>query len=275
VNPIPVPLLSGPTPVCNKSAGNTYTTDASMSNYLWTIPAGAEVTAGGTTSDNYVTITWNSTGIRTIKVNYTNAFGCTAPTPKLFNVVVYPSPVPSITGSSSCCINANTVYSTVPLQSGYSWTISPDGTIVNGQGTRTVTVSWASTGPQWIGLNYTNINGCSAPAQAIKNVTVNSCKSEINGPDSLSLTAIGSLDINIYPNPNDGTFTAIISAPNPGTYNLQLFTNLGVMVYELKNLEVSGTITRKIEIKNVANSIYTLVLTNKDQSIQKKVLIRK
>jgi hypothetical protein len=275
VNPIPVPALSGPTPVCNKSVGNTYTTDASMTNYLWTIPAGAEVTAGGTTSDNYVTITWNSSGVRTIKVNYTNTFGCTAPIHKLFNVVVYPSPVPVITGSSSSCINANTVYSTVPLQSGYSWAISPDGTIVSGQGSRTVTVSWASTGPQWIGLNYTNINGCSAPTQAIKNVTVSSCKSEINRPDSLSITAIGKLDLSIFPNPNDGTFTAIISAPYPGTYNLQLFTNLGVMVYELKNLDVSGTITRKIEIKNVANSIYTLVLTNKDQSIQKKVLIRK
>jgi hypothetical protein len=275
VNPVPVPLLSGPTPVCNKSTGNTYITDPSMSNYVWTLPAGAVVTDGGTTSDNYVTITWNSTGIRTIKVNYTNTFGCTAPTPKLFNVAVYPSPVPAITGNSSCCINANTVYSTVPLQSNYSWTISPDGTIVSGQGTRTVTVTWASTGQHWIGLNYANISGCTASTPTIKTVTVNSCKSEFTGSDSLNIHATGKLEMNIYPNPNDGTFNAIISVQNPATYNLQLFSNLGVMVYELKNLYVSGTITQKIEIRNVANSIYTLVLSNKDQLIQKKVLIRK
>jgi len=47
------------------------------------------------------------------------------------------------------------------------------------------------------------------------------------------------------------------------------------MVYELKDLYVSGTIRQKIEVRYVANSLYTLVLTNKDQSIQKKVLIRK
>jgi hypothetical protein len=278
VNPVPVPTLSGPTPVCNKSTGNTYTTEASMSNYLWIIPSGAVVTGGGTTSDNYVTITWNSTGTRTIKVNYTNAFGCSAPAPKTFNVTVNPAPVPAITGSSSGCINTDKVYSTVPLQSNYSWTISPDGVIVSGQGTKTVVVMWTAPGEQWVGLNYSNASGCSAPAPTIKNVTVTSCKSMEILPDSAISTFNGKGDIpglEIYPNPNDGSFTAIISVSKPGTYNLQLFSNLGVMVYELKDLYVSGTIKQKIEVTYVANSIYTLVLTNKDQTIQKKVLIRK
>ncbi len=275
VNPIPVPTLSGPSPVCNLSTGNTYTTEASMSNYLWTIPAGATVTSGGTTADNYVTITWSSTGTRTLRVNYTNEFGCTALTPKVLNVSVYPSPVPTIIGSSSSCLNVNTVYSTVPLQSNYTWTISPDGTIVSGQGTRTVIVNWAATGAKWIGLNYTNMSGCSAPTPSIKNVTVNTCKDEFAGSDTLNNYPIGYVDMDIYPNPNDGSFTAIISSQIPGTYNLQLYSNLGVMVYELKNLYVSGTLMQKIEIRNIANSIYTLVLTNKDQSIQKKVVIRK
>ena len=189
----------------------------------------------------------------------------------------------AITGPASCCAYVNTVYSTVPWQTGYVWTISPSGTIVSGQGTKTVTVQWTATGTQWIGLNYTNLSGCSAPTPTIKNVTVNLCPSNPIVPDtSDNYTVINSIDVEpenvdlyIYPNPNDGSFTAIISAQEPGTYHLQIFSNLGVMVYESRDLQVSGTFRKEIDISNVANGVYNFVLINKDRSIQKRVIIRK
>jgi large repetitive protein len=174
-SPRPVPKITGPTPVCNLSAGNIYSTEPGMSNYMWNIPAGATVAGGNNLNSNTATITWTVSGTQVIRVNYTNANGCAASVPSQFNVTVNPVPIPAITGPASVCVNVNTVYSTVPWQTNYVWTISPSGTIVSGQSTKTVTVKWSTQGSHWIGLNYTNLNGCLSPSPTIKNVTVSTC----------------------------------------------------------------------------------------------------
>ena len=79
----------------------------------------------------------------------------------------------------------------------------------------------------------------------------------------------------VYPNPNDGYFTVSIAAHETGTYTLQLVSNLGVLVYELKDIEVSGTVSRNIDAKHLTAGVYTLLLTNKNHLIQKKVVIQK
>jgi len=48
--------------------GNIYTTQAGMTNYLWTVSAGGTITAGGSTIDNTVTVTWTTTGAQTVSV---------------------------------------------------------------------------------------------------------------------------------------------------------------------------------------------------------------
>jgi MBG domain (YGX type)/Ig-like domain CHU_C associated len=97
VNTRPVPNLSGPTPVCNNSTSNVYTTDALMTNYIWTVSPGGQKTAGGTSNDNYITITWNIAGAQYVKVNYTDGNGCTAASDKQFDVTVNPLPATNLT----------------------------------------------------------------------------------------------------------------------------------------------------------------------------------
>ena len=281
VNPLPVPTLTGPTTACNGSAGNVYVTDPGMSAYQWTIPAGATVTSGGIPTSNSVTLTWTTAGSKVVGVNYTNLNGCTASTPKQMIVTVNPSPVPTITGVSSCCINANTVFVTTTFQLNYVWTISSGGTIVSGQGTKSVTVRWANAGANWIGVNYSNVNGCAAPTPTIKTVAVTSCKSAEIIPDTTSVVNavnnVGSesLDMNIYPNPNDGTFTAIISVDTPGVYDLRIYSNLGVVIYEMKDLKLEGTLKLKVDVGKVSDGVYNCILTNKDRSVQKRIIIKK
>jgi len=53
----------------------------------------------------------------------------------------------------------------------YAWTIS-GGTIINGNGTDTVIVTWPNPGLQWIAVNYTGLNGCQALSNVQKNVYV-------------------------------------------------------------------------------------------------------
>jgi hypothetical protein len=154
VNALPVPtIVSGPASVCVNSTGNVYTTQGGMSNYIWTVSAGGTITAGGGTGNNTVTVTWNTAGAQTVSINYTNANGCTAASPTVYNVTVNPLPVPTITGSASVCVNSTgNVYTTQAGMSNYTWLVSAGGTITAGGGTgsNTVTVTWNTTGAQTV-----------------------------------------------------------------------------------------------------------------------------
>jgi acetyl esterase/lipase len=176
VNPLPVPTLAGPTPVCVNSTGNVYTTQAGMTGYVWTVSAGGTITAGGTATSNTVTVTWTAAGAQTVSVNYTNASGCTAAAPVVFNVTVNPLPVPTITGPASPCIHSTgNIYTTEAGMTGYVWTVSAGGTITAGgtSTSNTVTVTWNTAGAQTVSVNYTNANGCTAAAPVVFNVIVN------------------------------------------------------------------------------------------------------
>ncbi len=173
VNALPVPTITGPTSVCVNSTGNVYTSEAGMTGYAWVVTGGT-ITAGGTATSNTATITWTTTGAKTISVNYTNANGCTAATATVYNVTVNALPVPTITGSTSACVGTTTnTYTTQTAMTGYTWNISAGGTITAGAGTNAITVTWNATGSQTVSVNYTNANGCTAAAPVVKTITVN------------------------------------------------------------------------------------------------------
>jgi PKD repeat protein len=176
VNPLPVPAIAGPAPVCVTSTGNLYTTAAGMTNYIWTVSAGGTITAGGTNTDNTVTVTWNTVGAQTVRVNYTNAFGCTATTATTYNVTVNALPAPAITGPSPVCVTSTgNVYTTESGMSNYLWSVSAGGTITAGGtiGDNTVTITWNTAGTQTVSVNYTNGNSCTAATPTSKTVIVN------------------------------------------------------------------------------------------------------
>ena len=174
VSALPVPTISGPASACKGSSGNTYITQAGMTNYQWVVSGGGTITAGGSDSVNFVTITWDSTGTQTVSAGYTNASGCTSAPLTVYAVTVHPLPVPTITGETTACANAgNYAYTTESGMTGYQWTTSASGMITSGQGTYQVQVTWQGTGSQWVGVNYTNGNGCTAATPSTLTVTVN------------------------------------------------------------------------------------------------------
>ena len=91
VNPLPVITLTGASPVCLNSTGNVYTTEASMTNYVWTV-VGGTITTGGTATSNTATVTWDGTGPYSVSVNYDNANGCKAASAKVLPVTINPLP---------------------------------------------------------------------------------------------------------------------------------------------------------------------------------------
>lgn len=92
VDPLPIPTIAGPTPVCVNSTGNIYSTEVGMTNYLWNVSIGGTITAGGGLNDNTVTISWNTAAPQTVSVNYTNGSNCTAALATVLNISVNPLP---------------------------------------------------------------------------------------------------------------------------------------------------------------------------------------
>jgi len=192
---LPVPTITGPATACEGSTGKTYTTQTGMTNYLWAVSNGGTITAGGSDSVNFVTITWDSAGAQTVSVGYTNASECTTGTPTVFNVTVNPLPLPSITGADTACANAgNYAYTTETGMTGYQWTTSASGMITSGMGTSQVQVTWLGTGTQWVSVSYTNGNGCSAAIPSTLTVLVEGSPGQmgpITGSDSICGVATG------------------------------------------------------------------------------------
>lgn len=174
VNPLPVPIITGPASTCNGVMGNTFTTMAGQTGYSWTVSPDGTITAGGTPVNNFVTVTWNSTSIKQVGVNYTTPEGCTAAHAATYTVTVNALPVPIITGASTGCQNTTgNVYVTEPGMTSYFWTVTSEGVITSGQGTRTVTITWLNSGNPIITVNYLNSNGCQAAIATPFMVTVN------------------------------------------------------------------------------------------------------
>ncbi len=193
VNPLPVPTISGNTSACINSTGNVYTTEAGMTGYSWNV-SGGTITAGGTSTDNTVTITWNTIGADSLSVNYINFNSCTATSATVYNVTVNPLPVPTISGTSSVCVNSTgKVYTTESGMTGYSWSIV-GGTITGGSTTNAATVTWDTSGAKNVNVNYTNSNGCIASIATVKNVSVNSLPvPTISGPTAACINSTGNV----------------------------------------------------------------------------------
>ena len=189
VEPLPVPVITGPASACKESTGNTYTTEAGMTNYQWVVSGGGSITAGGSDSVNSVTVTWNTVGAQTVSVGYTNALGCTSAPLTVYSVTVQPPPIPTVTGEITACINGGDyTYTTETGMTGYVWTASPSGSITSGAGTFQVEVTWLGTGSQWVGVNYINANGCSAPQATTLTVDVDGVPGQagaITGSDTI------------------------------------------------------------------------------------------
>ena len=176
VNPLPVPVITGSTSVCIGSTGNVYTTEAGMTNYVWLVSAGGTVTAGGTTSSNTVTVTWNTVGPQTVSVGYTDLNGCISATPTLYNINVHALPTPTLSGPNPACEGSTgNLYSTEAGMTGYVWTVSAGGIITSGGGStdNTATVTWNTPGSRSVTVRYNDSNGCtSAPVVYPLTVTV-------------------------------------------------------------------------------------------------------
>jgi hypothetical protein len=242
VNALPVPTLAGPTPICVGTTGNVYSTQAGMTNYLWTVSAGGTITSGGGTGNNTVTVTWNTAGAQTVRVNYSNANGCTALAPTVFNVTVNALPVPTITGATSMCVNSGYYnYTTEAGMTNYVWTVSAGGIINFGSGTNQIQVSWIGAGSQSVSVNYSNGIGCNGVSPTVLNVTVTAPPDQAGSITGTAIVCAGGSGVAYSVPPISGASTYVWTLPPNATIATGAGTN-SITVNYAANAQ-SGNIT--------------------------------
>lgn len=140
---------------------------------------------------------------------------------------------------------------------------TPSGGTYIGSGVtgNTFNASSAGQGTYVILYNYTGPNGCSNIAR--DTLRVYACV----GVDELE----NDLGLNVYPNPNNGTFTLEVSAGKEIDATVQIITIDGRLVYSDK-ISGNGVMTKAIDIAELANGIYYLKLETKDSARTYKVL---
>ena len=192
-----VPTVLGNSIICAGDIGNVYTTEAGKANYVWAVTSGGTITAGGTSTSNTVTVTWNAAGANTVSVSYQGPPPASCPTgnPTVYNVQVYALPVPVISGPASACVNTSgNVYSTASGMTGYFWNVSLGGTITSGAGTSLINVTWNTTGAKTVTLSYTDSHGCSPVTATVYNVMVNTVSSpSLSGPSIVCLNSVNNV----------------------------------------------------------------------------------
>lgn len=133
--------------------------------YTWSVSNGGVISGGQNTTG--ATIAFPSSGTYTISVTANNACGNSLPQTIVVDVInTLPSNLGSITGNDSLCFGTETyVVGAANNATSYTWTVGNAGTILSGQGTSTINVSWAATqGNYVVSVVANNVCGSSPPS---------------------------------------------------------------------------------------------------------------
>ncbi len=183
LSPLPAPsfTVEPSTPVCLNDAV-TYTTESGQLDYDWDIP-GTEnidytITGGGIgAGNNSVTLEWLTSGTKTVTVNYSDANGCSVPSPatNTIEVSIYTSidaqPDPDQSGDTECFGDGfDPIFvSATGSNLTYQWYQKPDNSAIGTDpgtaipGATLATFTPPST-PEGISYYYVIVSGtCGAP----------------------------------------------------------------------------------------------------------------
>ena len=130
-----------------------------------------------------------------------------------------------------------------------------------------ITVDTALTGgfgSRWFRVRITNSSNCSS-FDSLR-VTFKDCS-------GIAETEAG-IRYEIYPNPNDGTFTLKILNHAPGHVTIRLQNALDLLIFEDENVEVSGTFIKTYKLKVLPPGIYILTLQDSEGQNNIKMMVR-
>ncbi len=261
VKPLPMaPAIPGGEVVLCQDGDNTeYTTEGAMyaQSYMWAIDPADAGTITGTEMTGEVDWNANFSGEALITVKGINECG-EGDFSDALTVMINALPEVSFDLIDTVCVYNEEFELTGGLPEGgeYSGTGVLDGMFypeTAGLGNHTITYT------------VTGENGCENYAEQVINV------SECIGIDEV----FGGMKLNIFPNPNTGVFNLEISSLNAENLDITIYNNIGVLVYESRNLEIKGNYSSKIDLSDFSSGLYFINLSKDGDNYSEKIIIRK
>jgi len=257
-NPLPITVvaipgdagaITGPVEICAEASNIVYsiTPVTNAYGYVWGLPQGASITNGANTNQITVHYTANAaSGSITVYATNGNCYGQEAP-PLAVTVNQIPA-TPVITKNGDTLIssadNGNQWYlEGVEIQGATGKTYLP---LAGGTYTVIVTLNNCSSAPS---------NGILFIPEDIRNIDFNS-------------------SIEVYPNPSDGQFNIMVESVKKAEYNVEIYNNLGMLIWEQKNIRIDGMHTIPVELKGIQDGVYMVVLSNGENSTFRKINIK-
>ena len=222
-NPSTPSLISGPTNACEYNgitgvnATYSVTAAANVESYSWTLPAGVTNVAGQGT--NTITFRYPAgfTG-GSISVTATNGCGTSSSRTLVVSRLVPATPGNIDVINTVSCPNRVYTYSIVSLPGNATsaeWTVPTGGTILSGQGTTSITVSYIS-GVVDGQVSVRGINNCGASSYKNSIVKLAPCPAVPTAPitKGLPIVANNKMEVKVFPNPTTSSFNVkVITLP--------------------------------------------------------------
>ena len=240
-------LISGKDSVCMGETNVSYsvTSIPNATGYVWTVPAGALIVNG--TNTNTISVDYSeSASSGSITVYGTNTCGSGGLSP-VFNIIPFPIPLtPEIT------LIGSTLWSNV--EAGNQW--CRDDIELPGQTGQTCVPTLD--GSYW------------------DKVIANNCQSDTS--NHISWPDVGTDDIDlcrllIYPVPNHGLFKISLESSTKTPYCIDIYNNLGLIVFHQTDIRISGTMEVSVDLKSIPTGVYTVALTTDNARMIRKILV--
>ena len=262
--PGPATIITAPKSICANDTA-TFSTPAinGATSYVWTV---SSIGWSGTSTGTSIMVT-SGNGTGTISVAGQNACGIgTAYT--LNNILVVPAP------SASFSLNTHTIHVNFGVTLNYTggssaaatyvWNFGTNGTATPGNGQGPQTIVWTTTGMKYITLEVIT-SGCTATYTDSVLVTA------ANGIVDVD---IQNMNINIVPNPNDGSFEIQFGDMLTKPVSVLLTDLEGRLVYSNQFAAANST-SIAIDGRQFPSGVYIATINCNGMMVNKKVVINK
>ncbi len=244
--------------------GYTCTNVAGATSYVWSVPAGANITGGqGSTS---IVVDFSGSFVSgAISVNAVN--GCGSGATRSLTIKAVPGQPGIISSLNPQCTGATATYevAAMPGVSTYTWTVPAGFTIQSGQGTKTVQVTMPSSPSLNKTINVKASNSCGTGAtRYLTGINVLHC---IRAAEPTGIIS------DLYPNPAQDLLHLNLRMETSGQADIRLLDLSGRIVQTTSAELAEGESMISVQIQDLLQGIY-LVQVETAQGISVIKLIK-
>ncbi len=258
--------ISGPSMACQGITFNFAVDEVpGATGYTWSVPADVTINSGQGT--HQLNVTWGSTA-GDVSVTAWNFCGMSPEKSVSVSVGTLPEPAGTVSGPDSVCQNHGNYIFSIPEISnatGYLWSLPPGAEITAGDNTREITVYFSPQSQSGM-LSVSGVNDCGQGDSSEKNVIVNPCA----GMAENNLLS----DVLIYPNPASDKLNVSVSGKEKQLL-IQITDARGNIIFRELIQTGSGNLIYTVDIRNYADGLYFVRLSNGQRSFVQKVLVGK